>query len=140
MMAFPARFILELEWLCWKGLVIRKYNPKRSEKRRLTTNVACRADLVIADRSNHELNKHSLSWLRHEIVKSSSSSAEPARLALKLRRKLRSWRFAITQNNLHTVPESSKGALYPKRTKALAVTTTACALLGKAEQYSFVFS
>lgn len=56
--------------------------PKRSEKRSLTTDVACRADLVIADRSNHELSKYNLSWLRHVIVKSSSSSAKYAKLAL----------------------------------------------------------
>jgi hypothetical protein len=82
MMAFPARFVLEVEWQCWKELYIRNMIPKRSEKRSLTTDVACRADLAIADRSSHELSKYSLSWLRHVIAKSSSSAAEHARLAL----------------------------------------------------------
>jgi hypothetical protein len=81
-MAFSARFILDVEWQCWKELHIRNMTPKRSEKRSLTTDVACRADPVIADRSNHELSKYNLSWFRHVIVKSLSSSAKHARLVL----------------------------------------------------------
>jgi hypothetical protein len=69
MTAFPAGFILDVEWQCWKELYIRNMILKRSEKRNLTTDVACRADLVIADRSNHELSKYSLSWFRHVTVK-----------------------------------------------------------------------
>jgi hypothetical protein len=80
-----------------EGLVHQKHNPKRSEKRSLTTDIACRADLVIADRSNHELSKYSLSLLRHVIVKSPSGSVEHARLALGTQRKLWSWLFAVTQ-------------------------------------------
>jgi hypothetical protein len=58
-----------VEWAVLEGLVHQKHDPKRSEKRSLTTDVACRADLVTADRSNYELSKYRLSWLRHVLAK-----------------------------------------------------------------------